>query len=206
MNRKIAIFGGTFSPPHVGHVYAAEQFLKHEEPDMLYIIPANIPPHKTVAPGDNPAARLHMARLAFSSLPGYGENVMVSDYELQKGGRSYTIYTIEHFWQESENISILCGTDMMLSLDTWHRCEDIFKYADIVYIRRENDAALSALLLEKSRLYREKYNARIRCIDADPLVISSEQLRAKLASGEDCSAFIPENVLSYIKANKLYGA
>lgn len=205
MNKKIAIYGGTFSPPHVGHLHAASAFLRQESPDMLYVIPANIPPHKKIISRDNPQLRLRMTELAFSTLEGYGDSIVVSDFELRQGGPSYSIYTIEHFAKESPNLSMLCGTDMMLSLDTWYRAEDIFRLADIVYIRREKEVGMTEKLIEKCRFYREKYNARIRHIDVEPLVVSSEQLRARLSAGEDCSAFIPEPVLDFIRQNNLYG-
>lgn len=204
--RKIAIFGGTFAPPHAGHLHAASAFLEQERPDMLYVIPANIPPHKTVSPNDDPGLRLEMARLAFSTLPEYGRYLAVSDFELEQGGRSYTIHTIEHFLKESPNLSLLCGTDMLLSLDTWYRAEDIFRLADIVYIRREREGKTAELLREKQREYEEKYHARIRHIDVEPIVISSQVLRACLAKGEDCSAYIPRPVLDFIRRHGLYGA
>ncbi len=204
MGRNIAIYGGTFSPPHFGHLNVASSFLAKMQPDMLYIIPANIPPHKSLEQNLPAATRLEMTRLAFENLPEYGRNLTVSDYELLQGGTSYTILTIEHFMQNVDKISLLCGTDMFLSLDSWHRAGEIFANAEIVCIRRENEKNFTKAIEEKSKFYRENFDAKIRFIDTKPVIISSNQLRQMLAAKEDCSKFIPKNVLKYINEYKIY--
>ena len=118
---KIGLYGGTFGPPHLGHVYAAKTFLREVAPDRLLIMPAGIPPHKEKAAGDTPELRLAMCRAAFGDLP----HTEISDYEIRKPGKSYTVETLEHLAAPGREITMLCGTDMFLTLDHWHRAPDI---------------------------------------------------------------------------------
>ena len=89
-SKSIGIFGGTFNPPHVAHVAAAEAFSRRIDPDTLMIIPDFLPPHKTFAGTVTPEQRLDMCRLAFSHI----KNVQISDMEIARGGKSYTANTL----------------------------------------------------------------------------------------------------------------
>ena len=101
---KIGLYGGTFGPPHLGHVYAAKTFLREVAPDRLLIMPAGIPPHKEKAAGDTPELRLAMCRAAFGDLP----HTEISDYEIRKPGKSYTVETLEHLAAPGREITMLC--------------------------------------------------------------------------------------------------
>ena len=94
--KRIGIYGGTFAPPHNGHVHAARCFTEEVRLDKLYIMPTFIPPHKTSEPDDDPSDRLEMAKLAFSGIDG----ASVSDFEIVRGGKSYTVNTLEYFCAE----------------------------------------------------------------------------------------------------------
>ena len=131
---KIGLYGGTFGPPHLGHVYAAKTFLREVAPDRLLIMPAGIPPHKEKAAGDTPELRLAMCRAAFGDLP----HTEISDYEIRKPGKSYTVETLEHLAAPGREITMLCGTDMFLTLDHWHRAPDIFALCTVACLAREN--------------------------------------------------------------------
>lgn len=196
---SIGIFGGTFNPPHIAHVAAAEAFSKRIDPDTLMIIPDFIPPHKSFAGTVTPSQRLDMCRLAFSHI----KNVEVSDMEIMRGGKSYTANTLTELSGTGCELYFLCGTDMFLTLDSWYSPQTIFKLATICYVRRETDGKLDDEIDKRTALYKEKYGARIIRIDMDAVVLSSTEVRASLSSVGESDA-IPERVMEYIKQEGLY--
>ena len=198
---RIGIYGGSFSPPHNGHIKAAEAFLEQMWLDFLFVIPAAIPPHK--APPDVSAEdRLNMTRLAFSGMEG----VYVSDMELLRQGPSYTVDTLRELYSEDKRLFLLLGTDMVLTLDEWKDPEEIFKLSYPVYVRREKDKILDEKILAKLALYKEKYGKMVTKLTMDPIEISSSQVRERIALGRSISDLVPASVEDYIKAHHLYGA
>lgn len=197
---KIALFGGTFAPPHLGHVHAAETLLNALDIDRLIIMPTAIPPHKNKVSGDTPELRLEMCRAAFGHLP----RTEISPYEIEKGGVSYTVRTLEHLRTDENQIFLLCGSDMFLTLDTWFQSERIFELASIVCVPRYDKNFDK--LMEKKKTYEERFSADIRVIGADPFVASSTEIREKIASGGDLTKLLPEGVIEVIQREKLYRA
>ncbi len=198
---NIGIYGGTFNPPHMGHIRAARAFLDACALDVLYILPTAVPPHKEAMAGDDPEKRLAMCRLAFA---GLDERTVVSDYEQTRGGKSYTVLTLEHFRAQSENLFLLCGTDMFLTLDTWFRGDDILRMANICCLAREDDPAASAKIAEKARSYRERFGTHIILPSFTPLPISSTAVRAMAKEGQPLDGVVSASVLAYMKEHKLY--
>ncbi len=197
---RTGIFGGTFSPIHNGHIKAAKSFLAEMELDLLYVIPDRIPPHKQIKGNDDPFLRLEMVKKAFAG----EEKIVVSDTELKREGKSYTVETLPQFTGEGE-LFMLIGTDMFLTFDKWYRFEDIFKMCTLVLAVRESDAeSVRAEIDEKKKLYTEKYGAKVAELTSEPFPISSTELRAKIAAGEDCSAYIPADILEFIAEKGLY--
>ncbi len=197
---RIGIYGGTFSPPHNGHVAAAKAFMEQMWLDFLYVIPAGTPPHKEMDVQVDAAHRLEMCRLAFSDIEG----VYVSDLEMRREGRSYTVDTLRELAGEDRRLFLLCGTDMMLTLDTWREPEEIFKLAYPVYIRREKDVILDKKIVQKIADYNQKYGKVVRRIVTEPIELSSNLVRERLANGESVSHLIPTSVEKYIRDNHLY--
>ena len=197
---RIGIYGGTFSPPHNGHIAAAKAFMEQMWLDFLYVIPTATPPHKEMDVPVDAAHRLEMCRLAFSDVEG----VYVSDMEMRRGGRSYTVDTLRELTGEDRRLFLLCGTDMMLTLDEWREPEEIFKLSYPVYIRREKDALLDKMIVQKIADYNQKYGKVVRRIVTEPIELSSNLVREKLKNGEDVSGLIPASVEKYIRDNHLY--
>ena len=196
----LAIYGGTFSPPHLGHVRAAEAFLRAIEPDRLLIVPSAVPPHKAPVTGAGQKDRLAMCRLAFSHIP----RTEISEIELMRKGKSYTVDTLRELSREGRRIVMLVGTDMLLSLESWYCAEEIFARADVAVMRRESDAAMTQKIQKTAESYRASYGARLHFIDADPFEISSSELRARIAGGGEVSRYLSEEVEAYIKKCRLY--
>ncbi len=197
---RIGIYGGTFSPPHNGHIAAARAFMEQMWLDFLYVIPAAIPPHKEMEVSVDAETRLEMCRIAFSGIEG----IYVSDMEIRRGGRSYTVDTLRELSGDDRRLFLLCGTDMMLTLDTWREPEEIFKLCYPAYIRREADPAMDARIIQKIADYKEKYGKVVRRIVTEPLEISSAQVRKRLRAGAPVCDLIPSMVERYIKDNHLY--
>ena len=195
----VGIFGGTFSPPHLGHAAALSAFLRQEAPDSMLVIPTAIPPHKQLSGDATPKQRLAMCRLAFSALP-----VTVSDLEIARGGKSYTVETLRALTAQNRRLILLCGTDMFLSLDTWYRAEEIFSLAEIVYARREGDIALAASMAERAKEYKNRFGAIVRPLVADVVELSSSEVRSAIQSGQSVDAFLHPDVARYIEECKLY--
>lgn len=199
--KKLGIYGGTFSPPHIGHRHAAEIFLKAAELDELLIMPAFIPPHKTADTEATPNDRLEMCKLAFEDL----EKTAVSDFEIQKGGKSYTYLTLTELKEWGHELFFLVGTDMFVTLGRWRRPDIIFSLATIVLVRREDEDENSELIKKRAEEYRELYGARILISDAEAITVSSSELREKLKSGIK-TPLLSKKVADYIKEKGLYAA
>lgn len=197
---KIGIFGGTFSPPHIGHVKTAEDFAREIKADRLFIIPTNLPPHKDYGTEASADERLEMARLAFSSVP----SAEVLDIEVRRGGRSYTYETLQELWREERELYFLCGTDMFLTLGEWRNPEIIFSLATVCYARREEDSSVDNLISERAAEYTARYGAKILPIKNSVVDISSTELRKILSEGGDAKGLLPDGVYRYILDRGLY--
>ncbi len=197
---RIGIYGGTFSPPHNGHLQAARAFMEQMWLDFLYVIPTATPPHKEIDAPVSAAQRLEMCRLAFSGMEG----VYVSDLEMRRGGISYTVDTLRELSGEDRRLFLLCGTDMMLTLDRWREPDEIFRLCYPVYIRRDNDRSLDAPIIEKIAQYQRDYGKVVRRIVTDPIELSSSEIRNRLACGQEIDGMVPDAVKKYIKDNLLY--
>ncbi len=198
-DKKVGLYGGTFSPPHAGHVNAAENFAASMDLQKLIIMPAGIPPHKAVENPVPSAARLEMCRLAFSGI----KIAEVSDFEITKEGLSYTVDTLRHLYPTYGRIYLLCGDDMLLTLDCWRESSEIFRMAHIVCMRRYDTDGTK--LYEKAEEYERNFDAAVSFIDADPLPVSSTDVREMLKNGDaSVGEYLAPSVARYIKEKGLY--
>ena len=195
--RRVGIFGGTFNPPHIGHIEAARAFVKGAELDELIIMPAFIPPHKEYTSTVSCEDRLAMCKLAFADVA----LATVSDLEISRGGKSYTYLTLEELKRDDVDLYFLCGTDMILTLGNWKNPDIIFSLATICYIRRESDEATTVMIAEKCNEYARDYNANVIAIDADVIEISSSDIRGKV---EGADSYLTPAVVEYISKAGLY--
>ena len=197
---RVGIYGGTFAPVHNGHVRAAKAFMEQMKLDYLFIIPSFIPPHKQIDASDDPLYRLRMCELAFGDIDG----VVISDCEIKRGGKSYTYDTLKELERPNTRLFLLCGTDMVLTFDTWYRYEDIFKMCYPVYVRRENDPLIGNKIVTKIGEYYEKHGVMFRKILTEPIVLSSTDVRRAVSEGKDISGLVPPAVERFIRDNGLY--
>lgn len=199
---SILIYGGSFNPPHTGHVHAVNMAVRALKPERIFLIPTAVPPHKEVAEGTpSGEERLAMTRLAAGEIPG----AEVLDLELCRGGKSYTVDTLRDLKEQypDEELIFLVGTDMLLTLDEWREPKEILSLAAIALFPREEDKRRA--VVEKARELTSRFGGRILLIKGDPLEISSTELRAALQS-RGGRQYLPEAVYEHILRHRLYGA
>ncbi len=204
---KLGIYGGTFNPPHLGHLAAARFAVDALELDELRFVPAAQPPHKQLPPGGAGSEdRMAMVELAADGLllPG---RVSVSDVELSRPGKSYTADTLEqlHGQYPGAELWLLMGTDMFFTLQSWREPEVITRLAGICAFARTQSDSGEALAVQAEYL-RRTFGARVRVIQLPQIVdVSSTRLRELLAWGEG-QQYLPPAVYGYILRHGLYGA
>lgn len=197
---KIAIYGGSFNPPHLGHYAAACAVVDAVHPDKLLIMPANLPPHKLLAPNSpSPAERLTMCRLAFAGIPC----AEVSDLELSRGGLSYTSDTVSQLRNTcpGDTLFLVVGTDMLLSFTSWHEFEYILSECTLLVLTR--DYGEDAQLSEAAEHLRRQYHASVRVIPCAPVPAASTEIRQELSQGRRPQQ-LSENVYQYILSHHYY--
>ena len=198
--KKIGIYGGTFNPPHTGHLQAAKQAVEVLDLDMLLMIPDRIAPHKDIPAGSPaPEQRLEMLRIALAG----EEKIQPSDIELRREGVSYTYLTLEALREQypEEELILLMGTDMFLSFESWKEPERICAMASLGVFYRGEKGEKEKILAQKAAL--EARGARVELVENDIINISSTQLRRLLAF-HAADEFLPAGVGEYIRANGLY--
>ena len=188
--KRIGIYGGTFNPPHLGHVRAAEYAVTALSLDKLLVIPSYLSPHKQLPEGSaSPAQRLEMLKGCFTD-----PRILVSDTELCRGGTSYTFETVTQLKAQypAEELVLLMGTDMFLSFLNWKNPDIIIKNASIgVFYRGERDEA-AAVAARKAVM--EEKGARVYLMENPVTEISSTDLRRMVVFG--CAGdHLPESVL-----------
>ena len=197
---RVGIFGGTFNPPHIGHIESAKSFIDALSLDRLLIIPTLIPPHKETSSNISPTDRLNMCRLAFADIP----RCEVSDIEIKRGGKSYTYMTLEELSSQEVELFMLCGTDMILTMDSWKNPNVIFDLAKVCYVRRELEKDNELKIDEKIALYKEKFRAEIVAINSSVIQLSSSEVREKISSTEPYDELVAPEVKKYIVQRELY--
>ena len=184
---KIGVYGGTFNPPHLGHVTAARAVSELLKLDKLLFIPAGLPPHKPLPEGTpSPEQRLEMTRLA-AEQTGLGDRVETLDLEILRGGRSYTSETLELLRQQypDDELWLLMGTDMFLTIQTWHDPARIFELAGIAAFGRTEEDTEELFAVQRDYLYRTYPNARIFTLTIPGVIdVSSTELRQALGEGK----------------------
>ncbi len=197
---KIGIFGGSFNPPHLGHMLAVQEFQKKLSLDRVLLIPSAVPPHKRLTSNSPDAVfRLEMTRLAARAYP-YAE---VLDLELKRVGASYTADTVEEIRRDypQDELYLLMGTDMFLSFAKWYHPERITKEVTLVVAHRSEDE-MSRLQAYAQEL-KESFSASTIFLNNSYLAYSSTSVRAMIAFG--CGEeYLSEAVAQYIRENGLY--
>ena len=204
---KIGIYGGAFNPPHLGHITAARAVFELLKLDKLLVIPTGRPPHKSLAPDSpSPDQRLELTRLAMEQT-GLEDRVEVLDLELRREGNSYTVDTLSRLRElyPGEELWLLLGADMFLTLQTWREPERILSLAGVAAFGRTEMDMEELFSVQRSYLYRTYPQARLVTLTIPGVVdISSTELREQLARGEGGTLLAPA-VYGCILREGLYG-
>lgn len=201
MTGRIGIFGGSFDPVHTGHLALAREAVARLGLDRLWFVPAKISPLKPGWIVASDEDRLTMLRLAVAGEPRLG----VSDWELRRGGVSYTVETLRRWKSLCPDVELffLAGMDSLLSLWRWRNPLEIVSLCRFVTFRRPG----SAILPRPGDLNLPPHTARALLadvIDAPMYDVSSSQVRDRLARDIDAARFLPGAVLRYVRARQLY--
>ena len=199
---RVGIFGGTFNPPHTGHVKAAQEAAHQLELDLMVIVPVGVPPHKTLT-SDTPSAdvRLFMTHNAFNKMP----KTIVSNIEINNQGPSYTVETVSVIKQiyPDADLYLLLGTDMFLSMETWKDFKTLLEMVKLaVFSRNSNDFKKNA---DHSAHIYKQYGFHTKTVMNSIIPISSSGLRDMLPKRSGVG-YIKDTNYAYIIKHRLYGA
>ena len=196
---RIGLLGGTFNPPHLGHLVCAQDAWSQLGLDRVLLLPVHTPPHKEADAAPGPEHRLAMCEAAV----GADERLGVSPVEVELPGRSYTVDTLTrlHDARPEDHLTFIVGGDMARSLPQWREPEAILALAELGVAAREGvgrDDILTAL----SGL--PGATERLRFFDMPRIDISSTLVRHRVAAGEPVRYLVPDAVADYIASEGLY--
>ncbi len=198
--KKVAMFGGSFNPVHLGHTGLVARMIEQFGLDKVYVIPTFSTPLKDNTPMLPPLHRLNMCRLAFDGVL----KAEVSDMEILREGKSYTSDTLQNLsnLHPHSELYLIIGADSFMQLPLWHEAQSIFDIATILTVTRDE---IDTSLLNTTRIeYEQKYNAKIFIVK-DPIApISSTLIRNAIKNKEEYKHLLPVRVSDYIKMNGLY--
>jgi len=196
---RLGVFGGTFDPPHIGHLILAAEACESLQFDCLLWVLTPVPPHKLDQPIRPLEHRLEMLKLAISNNPKFE----LSRIEMDRPGPHYTVDTMRLLADEypSANLILLIGGDSLRDLPTWHRPEDLVAAChEIGVIRRPGDA----VDLSEWEGQVPGTQAKVRFVDAPLLDISSRDIRHRIRENLPFRYYLSPPVYEYILKNKLY--
>ncbi len=189
--KRIGIFGGSFNPPHVGHIRIAESAFWQFGLSEVRWVPAHSPPHKTGIPRASGDDRLQMIALAISDHPGF----TVSGLEIERRGTSFTVDTLRIIRAENPDaeLFLIIGEDNYNEFDSWKEPEAILGLAEVIVYPKLN--------FERGAIHRWK---DVHRLDAPLLPVSSTLVRNRIARGESVEELISRRVADYIAVHRLY--
>jgi nicotinate-nucleotide adenylyltransferase len=196
----VGILGGTFSPPHAGHLACAEAALSQLGLDRLLLMPVARPPHKKAVEDPGPEHRLAMCRLAAAG----DDRIGVSELEVERGGPSYTVDTLRALHEASphDELTFVAGGDMAVSLPGWREPEEVLRLARFAVAERERAGRAE---VERALTGLEGRD-RVVFFDLPRIDVSSSAIRRGVAAGRPMRDLVPDAVVRYIEEHRLYGA
>lgn len=199
---RIGIFGGSFDPVHIGHLWIAESALESLQLDEVRWVPAATSPLKKRGPVASDADRLQMVRLAVS---GSREHV-VDDRELVRGDVSYTVDTLEQIKREHPDakIFLIIGSDSLASFGKWHEPERLLTLASLAVVQRGGEPEIDFSVLDAMAPTATIEGFKKYVLNMPVIELSSTELRSRIAEGRSIRFRVPRAVEALIEAQKLY--
>ena len=196
---RYAIYGGSFDPVHIGHIALADCAAAECGLDEIIFMPAYISPFKQDRKVTRGEDRLAMLETVLDFNPAF----RVSDYELRKGGPSYTIETLRHFRSMVDGeLHFVLGFDSVVQIDKWYEGEEILRDFPLITVRR-NDTD-DAEGFERIEGFRKEFGAEITVLDMEPVDASSTEIRDMIKIGGEISGLVLPRTEEYIIEHKLY--
>jgi nicotinate-nucleotide adenylyltransferase len=196
---RIGILGGTFNPPHLGHLICAQEAYLQLGLDRVTLIPARIPPHKPVEDEPGPEHRLELCRLA---VRGDEARFDVSAVEIARSGPSYTVDTLEelHSRAPDDELYLIVGGDIAAGLPGWHRPERVLSLATLAVAKRRGTSRAAV----DDALRTLPGGERAQFFRMPRIGVSSTMLRDRVCAGQPIKYFAPDAVVNYIERHGLY--
>lgn len=195
---RVGILGGTFNPPHLGHLVCAQEAHLQLELDEVLLIPTRTPPHKLLRDDPGAIQRLELCRLAVHG----DDRFAVSDLEVRRDGPSYTVDTLEelHATVQDCELYLILGGDIATGLPQWHEPGRVLALSTLAVVDREGTprAAIEAAL------DRVPGGERVRFFTMPQIAISSTLVRRRLQAGQPVRYLVPDAVIDHIERNRLY--
>ena len=195
---RIGILGGTFNPPHLGHLICAQEAHRELGLDRVVFIPASIPPHKPVEAEPGPEHRLELCRLAI----GDDSRFIVSDLELRRSGPSYTVDTLKVLSSKSptNQLFLILGGDIAAGLPQWREPEGVLELATVAIAERRGTAGDTV----QRALDQLEGGERARYFEMPRIGISSTMVRQRVRARQPIRYLVPDTVMEYIDGHGLY--
>jgi len=191
---RTGIFGGTFDPPHIGHLIVTEDVRMRFDLDRIVFVPSARPPHKIQSPMTESVHRYRMTELAIRGNPHFE----VSDCEIQRPGASYTVDTVKHFrrvYGRDCELFFIMGGDSIFEIDTWKNPEEIVNDCTVIVTSRPG-FDLSGI--------NDRFKEKVISTDVTRIGISSTMIRERIRDGGSIAGLVPEAVETYIRKEGLY--
>jgi len=198
---SVGILGGTFNPPHIGHLVCAQEARSQLQLDRVVLMPVHTPPHKAALDDPGPEARLALCQAAIAG----DEELEISALEIERGGSSYTVDTLRalHGSREGDDLTFIVGGDMASSLPSWREPEGVLELARVAVAEREEHRRQE--IAERLGALRGA-DERIVFFTMPRLDISSSDIRRRIAEGRPIRWLVPAEVCDEIERRGLYGA
>jgi len=189
VTERLGIFGGTFDPPHVGHLAAARAALVGAGLDRVMFVPAGSPWQKQdrdLSPAED---RYRMTQLAIEGEPGFS----VSRIEIDRPGPSYMVDTLETLTSDGRELVLILGADAAAGLPTWRDPERICSLAELAIVTRIGSPAAAPMP-----------SCRVTTVEMEPVDVSATEVRRRATAGEPLSGLVPDAVAADIRRRGLY--
>jgi nicotinate-nucleotide adenylyltransferase len=197
--RRLGVLGGTFNPPHLGHLLIAQEAFDQLDLDRVLLIPTAQPPHKEVPHDPGAAARLAMVEAAIAG----DDRFAASPIEIERGGPSYTVDTLRalHATYPGSELTFVVGGDMASSLPTWHEPAEVVAQARLAVAEREGTRRTD--ILERLATIPGAVE-QVDFFDLPRIDFSSSLVRRRVAAGRPITYLVPDRVAAYIAQHGLY--
>jgi nicotinate-nucleotide adenylyltransferase len=196
---RVGILGGTFNPPHLGHLVCAQEAYLQLRLDRVMLIPARIPPHKPVEEEPGAEHRLELCRVAIAG----DERFTVSDLEVHRSGPSYTVDTLRelHSHAPDNELFLIVGGDVAAGLPQWREPEEVLSLATLAVAKRRGTSRTAV-----ERALQELHGGdRAEFLRMPRIGVSSTMIRRRARAGQPNKYLVPDAVASYIDQHRLYG-